>query len=89
MPVNSFSSFADSPMAPASRCFPITLSDSNELTEVTKAIYVGTSGDIVLKPLESAIAVIFRNVPAGTILDVRVRQVLATGTTAADIVGLA
>lgn len=89
MPVNTFSNFTDSPMAPASRCFAIAPSDIAELPEVTKAIYVGTAGDVVLRALDAASDVSFKNVPAGAILDVRVRAIKATGTTASDIVGLA
>lgn len=76
-------------MAPAGHCFDIVPSDGVELSEVTKAIYIGSGGDVVLKSLGSTEFVTFRNVPAGFILDVRVRQVKATGTTAADLVGLA
>ncbi len=89
MPVDSFSSFVDSPMAPASRCFAIVPSDAAELSEVTKALYVGSAGDVVLRAVEATVDVTFRNVPAGSTLDVRVRAVRAAGTTAADIVGLA
>lgn len=76
-------------MAPAAACFAVAPSDTLDLSQVTKAIYVGTSGDVVLVPVLGADPVTFRNVPAGAILDVRVRAIRATGTTAADIVGLA
>lgn len=89
MPVDSFASFVDSPMAPAAACFAVAPSDTLDLPQVTKAIYVGSGGDIVLVPVQGAAPVTFRNVPAGAILDVRVRAIRATGTTAADIVGLA
>lgn len=89
MPIDSFASFVDSPMAPASRCFAVVPSDEAELAEITKALYIGTAGDVVLRAVEAAADVTFRNVPAGAMLDVRVRAVRATGTTAADIVGLA
>lgn len=89
MPLDTFSGYTDSPMAPASRCFAIAPSDTAELAQVTKAIYVGTAGDVVLRSADSTQNVTFRNVPAGAILDVRVLAVKATGTTAADIVGLA
>ncbi|MCX7676501.1 MAG: hypothetical protein N2Z59_03885 [Alteraurantiacibacter sp.] len=86
---DDFQAFADSPLAPATQTFPIVPSDSAELHRVTKAIYVGETGDIVLRALNSDTDVLFRNVPAGSILDVRVRAVRQTGTTAASIVGLA
>lgn len=79
---------ADSLMSPAGDCFAIAPSDSNDLPRATKAIYVGQTGDIALVPVRGSTAVIFRNVPAGTILDVRVRAIKASGTTSGDIVGL-
>lgn len=84
-----FKSSADSPIAPAEDCFAIAPSNSADLTRATKAIYVGLAGDVALVPVRGSAAVVFRNVPAGSILDVRVRAIRATGTTAGDIVGLA
>jgi hypothetical protein len=88
MASQSFDNFADSPTAPALDCFAITPSDSLELPRVTKAIYVGESGTLVLRAAAGAEDVTFHNVPAGYILDVRVRFIRATGTTAAALVGL-
>lgn len=89
MSADSFSGYADSLTAPASNCFAIAPSDTVELTIVTKALYVGTGGDVVLRPVNGSADVTFRNVPDGGIIDVRTRAVRAAGTTAADIVGLA
>ena len=80
---------ADSPSAPSQFCFAVAPDDAAELSQATKALYVGTGGDIALIPVRNTDTVIFRNVPDGAILDVRVRAVLATGTTAANLVGLA
>lgn len=89
MPNDSFSHYTDSPIAPAGTCFAVAPSDSADLPAVTKALYVGTGGTVVVRPLNGAEDVVFRNVPDGGILDVRVRAVRSTGTTAGDIVGLA
>lgn len=89
MPADSFSNYTDSPIAPASSCFPIVPSDTAELPRATKALYVGTGGTVVLRSLNGAEDVTFTNVPSGGILDVRIRAVRSTGTTAADMVGLA
>lgn len=86
---NKFESSADSLTAPAQTCFAIQPHDDLELSTYTKAIYIGQSGDIVVRSVRSDTDVTFRNVPAGYILDVRIKAVRATGTTAADIVGLA
>jgi hypothetical protein len=84
-----FENAADSPIAPAERCFAIAPDDNLELPMATKALYVGTGGDVTVRPVRGGEDVAFRNVPDGTILDIRVIAVRAAGTTAADIVGLA
>lgn len=89
MPTDKLSNLSDSLISPARDCFVVVPSDSVELSLVTKALYVGTGGHVALQANDSAGAVTFRNLPSGAILDVRVRKVLATGTTATDIVGLA
>ena len=89
MPKDNFQSSSDSLIAPAQFCFEVTPSDSQELQVVTKAIYVGEGGDVTLLAVDNATDVTFRNVPAGSILDVRVAAVRATGTSASQIVGLA
>lgn len=79
----------DSPMTPAESCFAITASDTEDLPRATKAIYIGEGGDVTLIPVRSKTPVTFRNLPSGAILDVRVRSIRATGTTARELVGLA
>lgn len=88
MPKDNFQTTSDSLMAPAKAAFEVTPDDVAELQEITKAIYVGTGGDIVLRPQEGLVDVTFRNIQSGAILDVRVSAVRATGTSAADIIGL-
>ncbi len=83
-----FDEFSDSPTAPALDCYAITPSDDLELPKVTKALYVGEGGTVILRPALGVQDVTFRNLPAGYILDVRVRAVRATGTTASSLVGL-
>ena len=86
---DSFEFFADQPTAPSSNCFSIAPSDTQELSAVTKAIYVGEGGDITLRSAKGTADVVFRNVPAGYVLDVRTSQIRETGTTASALVGLA
>lgn len=89
MPINEFDSFADSPTSPADNAFAITPHASDELALITKAIYVGGTGDVALRTLAGAADVVFKNVPAGMILDVRARAVRTSGTTATFLIGLA
>lgn len=89
MQTDSFDNSVDTVIAPARFCFAVTPSDSAALPRVTKAIFVGTGGNITLRTVGSADPVTFRNVSSGTVLDLRVAAVLALGTTASDIVGIA
>lgn len=86
---NDFQNYADSPTAPSLLCYPITPSDTVALPHLTKALYIGEGGDIVLRSALGEADVTFTNLPSGYILDVRTLVVRATGTTAAAIVGLA
>ncbi|MEZ5656801.1 MAG: hypothetical protein R3E04_13125 [Sphingobium sp.] len=56
---------------------------------IPKALYVGTGGTVILRGVDSAADVTFKNVANGQILDVQAQFVRATGTTATDIVALA
>jgi hypothetical protein len=87
MPIDKFAS-TDSVIAPARDYFAIEPSDALDLPRLPKAIYVGTGGDLAVTPEAGGEDVVFRNVPDGTILPIRPRMILLTGTSAADIVGL-
>ena len=89
MAVDSFGNFTETVSAPSRRPFAITPHDSNELTFIPKALYIGTGGHVVLRGIDGAGDVTFKNVASGQIIDVRAQYVRATGTTATDIVGLA
>ena len=84
-----FENAADSLIAPAKMAYPIVPDDNADLSTATKAIYVGTEGDITLRAIDDETDVTFRNLAAGTILAVRTRAVRSSGTTATDLVGLA
>lgn len=73
--------------SPAYDGFPITANNAEPVSEVTRAVYVGTAGDLTAT-FASGETVTFKNVAAGTILPIRISHVLSTGTTAADLVGL-
>lgn len=88
MIVDTFRYTNDSPMAPSENCFPITPQDGVDLPTATKGIYVGTGGTVTLLSLRGEAPVTFVNVPDGSVLDVRARVVMATGTTASNLIGL-
>lgn len=84
-----FNTSSDTVTAPARNAFAITPHATNEIDPLPKAIYVGTGGDITLRTIDGTADVLFKAVPAGSILDVRARYIRTAGTTAADLVGLA
>lgn len=86
---DAFSSAMDSLIAPARQAFAILPDDARSLAAVTRAVYVGTGGDIALRAVGSNADVILRNVTGGSVLPIRVEAVRQSGTTASDLVGLA
>lgn len=89
MPLDNFSSVLDSIIAPARNCFAITPNDTAQLSILPKAIYVGTGGNLVVRAVDGDSDVTFTNVANGSLLDIRVLSVRATGTTATNLIGLA
>lgn len=89
MPNDAFSSSSDSLIAPARLAFDLVPADTGDLAFATKAIYIGSGGDIVLRAIGSETDVTLRNVASGSMLAIRARAIRATGTTAASLVGLA
>jgi hypothetical protein len=84
-----FEAQIDSLSQPARDAFTITPHASNEIDPLPKAIFIGTGGNITLRAVDSGADVVFKNVASGQILDVRAKHIRVSGTTAADIVGLA
>lgn len=78
----------DSLTAPARRAVAITPNDSTALLNLPKALYIGTGGTIAMRGVDSDVDQNWKNVPPGTILPFRAQYIRATGTTAADILGL-
>ncbi len=87
--LDPFQSAGDALLAPARAPFAITPSDATALPVLPKALYVGTGGTLVLRGIDAAVDVTLKNVAAGQLVDIRASHVRATGTTAADLVGLA
>lgn len=75
--------------SPAKRAFSITPHDSNNLTMDTRAVWVGSAGNLEVLLVDDTSAVVLVGVPAGTLLPLRCRRVRANSTTAGSIVGLA
>jgi hypothetical protein len=71
----------------AANAAAITPSDSTPLANITRAIYVGVSGDIKVDMAGSGTAIVLKSVAAG-LLQIRVAKVYSTGTAATNLVAL-
>ncbi len=83
--------YADGPLNSASSALAVTPHDSNEVVSngfYPRALYVGGGGTLVLRLADDTANVTLVGVPAGAVLDVQAKLVLATGTTATGIVAL-
>lgn len=73
--------------SPAAYATAITPSDTEDLSHVSRAIYVGTGGNLTVT-MQGGGDAVFRNLPNGSLLPVRVTRVKSTGTTADDLLEL-
>lgn len=82
-----FSSFAKSLGGPATVGVAITPDDAANFSQVTRAIWVGGAGNVVVVWSDDTTSTLV-GVAAGTLLPVRAKRVNATSTTATSMVGL-
>ncbi len=73
--------------SPASIAEAVTPSDSTDLTNVSRALWIGGAGNISVI-MANGSTVLFSGVPAGTLLPLRVSRVRSTSTTATLIVAI-
>lgn len=73
--------------SPWHNCEEITPSDEDELKSITRALYVGVSGDIHLLMINGS-EFTFRNAAQGFELGLRIRKIFKSGTTADGLIGL-
>ncbi len=86
--MDRFRNSSDSVSHPARSLIEIDTTSSAILAETTKAIFVGTGGDIAVRAADDDTFVVLRNVASGSIIPVRAQQVDPAQTTAANLVGL-
>lgn len=78
-------------IVPAASAKTVSPSDSVNFVSVTKALFVGTGGNIAVVLVgegDSSKVTTFTNVLGGTILPVQATRVNSTSTTASNIVAL-
>ena len=71
---------------PVTRASAVTPNDSDDI-ETTRALYVGTGGDLTVTLADDGSAVTFSNLPDGSLLPFRVKAV-KTASTASSIIAL-
>lgn len=84
---DDFESYTTSLTSPARDAEPIAPNDAVDLPAVTRGIYVGSAGNLQVQ-MASGQTVTFENVAAGVIYPIRVARVMATDTTATDLIAL-
>lgn len=74
--------------SPALNGFVIIPDNNTETTQVTRALYIGSGGDLNVLLRDDLTPVLLKNTQSGTMLPLRVKKVLSTNTTATNIIGL-
>jgi hypothetical protein len=87
MPITTLDAEPANAEAPARKAAALTPNDAADLATETRALYVGTGGNLSVILSGDTAAVTFTNVAAGY-HPLRVKRLRATGTTATGIVGL-
>jgi hypothetical protein len=87
-PIDKNARLNDTTDYPARSLRAITPSDSAELDFIPKALWIGGAGSITVQMLEDASTVQLTGCQPGQIIPIRVKKVMATGTTATGIVAM-
>jgi hypothetical protein len=84
---DKFSSHQPALDSPAQHAADVVKSDSTDLANAARSLYIGNGGDIKVTTAGGD-EITFGGVPSGSILPVRVTRVWSTGTDASNIVAL-
>lgn len=86
--IDDYGQLASGLESPYRRGAAITPSDSVNLTNVTRAIYVGGTGTVTYVSQGGDTVALLGNIPVGTTLRVCASRVNLTGTSATNLVAL-
>jgi hypothetical protein len=64
----------------------VTPSDSTDLRFRCRVVYVGVTGDIACQARDNSTVVVFKAVPAGAWFQMRTNRIMATNTTATNLI---
>lgn len=88
MPADAFEGHAPGLTSPPGRAFAIAPNDSTDLAIATRGLMVGAAGSVAVVTTGGDTATL-TNLQPGQQYAIRIQRVLATGTTATGLVGLA
>lgn len=89
MSVDNFQGYAVGLDDPGIKAFAITPHATNPLPFATRGLYVGGAGNVAGYLVgDSSTSVTFVNLLAGVVYPFRFARILASGTTATDLVGI-
>lgn len=74
--------------SPFTKAVAVTPHDTNELTNVTRAIYIGGAGNVNCQFADDSSTVTLTGLLVGVKYDFRLRLIRSTSTTATNIVAL-
>ena len=74
--------------SPFEAAFNIAPDDTNDLPHASRGVYVGSSGNMNVVLVGMNTPVLFRNMVGGQFYPFRIKQVLASDTSASDLVAL-
>lgn len=75
--------------SPSGKLRAVTPSDTADLADgITRAIYVGGAGNVAVIGADDDTPVTFTAPPVGTKLEIRVRRIMATNTTATLLIAM-
>lgn len=83
---DEFATYARGLESPASKAAAVAGNDAADLTDTSRALYVGTGGNLAVILAHNTAPVTLVGVPSGVILPIRVKRIMATNTTASNIV---
>ncbi|MGR3662351.1 MAG: spike base protein, RCAP_Rcc01079 family [Paracoccaceae bacterium] len=85
--MDQFKDFPTTLTSPATNAIAITPNDTVPMQNVSRAIYVGQTGDLSVE-MQSGQIVTYENVQSGSILAIRTLKVRQTGSTATGLISM-
>lgn len=72
---------------PAVSLVSVTKSDATVYNPPLRSLYVGSGGDVAILAVDDTDPVTVPSVPSGSVLNIAIKKVMATNTTASAMVG--